>query len=837
MDLLERVRTALADRYAIGDEIGRGGMAVVFSARDLKHDREVAVKVLRLELSISLGADRFLREIHIAAQLQHPHIVPLYDSGEVDGLLYYVMPYLDGETLRERIEREGPLQFDDAFDIVTDVAKALDHAHAVEVVHRDVKPENIWLSGAEALVLDFGIARALSEAGAEALTDSGVAIGTPEYMSPEQASGAAEIDSRSDVYSLACVLFEMLAGEPPFTGPNAQAIIARHVSQEAPSVRVIRPTVPRGVERAIGRGLAKVPADRYSAAGAFAAALSESADADGRASWARRHPVASMLMAAGAVVLLWAGWFAAERTVFPDEHAGLDPSRIAVLYFADRSSDRSLRHIADGLTEDLIDELSDVEGLDVVPPSGVQPFASSSVSLDSITRALAVGSIVEGTVSETAQGLRVTVRLVDPVSGSQLNSRTLEAPERDLYQLQDAMTVEVARFLRESLGSEIEVREGQARAGNAQAWELVQMAGRLRHDAERIDRLAAPGQAERTLRRADSLLAEAQRLAAGWVEPTIERGWVAAARAALAEGSHGRASALGDTLAVRPIEPSVSLLARGIEHAERALEEHRSSAAAFELRGVLRYRQWQYGDPQRELSLLDSAVRDLNRAVELDPSLAHSWAALSRIYRRKGDFTSAEQTAREALRADAYLRDAASVVNAGFFSALDAGSRQRAEYWCQEAQQRFPDDLRFAECRLVFLNYFGNTVADVTEAWSELRQVNRRDTSAVLAESRPYRQLMVAAVLARAGLADSARAVMRRNRAAIEGGRPRQKAGFYEAHVYMLLGETDSVLARLAEYIEGYPRQREYIASHRWFRPLRNASAFDRLVRAPTESG
>jgi tRNA A-37 threonylcarbamoyl transferase component Bud32/membrane-associated phospholipid phosphatase len=262
-DPFDQFREKLADHYAIEREIGRGGMATVYLAQDLKHDRRVAVKVLLPELSTSLGTQRFLREVKIAAGLQHPHILPIYDSGEAAGLLYYVMPYVEGHTLRERLERETQLPIDESLQIVRDVANALSYAHKRGIVHRDIKPENILISEGYPVVADFGIARALTEAGGDKLTQTGVAIGTPAYMSPEQVSEGARVDGRSDLYSLGCVLYEMLAGQPPFTGATPQVIMARHALDPVPPLRTVRGTVPESVERAVTRSLAKVPADRF----------------------------------------------------------------------------------------------------------------------------------------------------------------------------------------------------------------------------------------------------------------------------------------------------------------------------------------------------------------------------------------------------------------------------------------------------------------------------------------------------------------------------------------------------------------------------------------------
>jgi serine/threonine-protein kinase len=274
MELLDHARHALADRYTNPREVGRGGMAVVFLAHDSKHGRDVAIKVLRPEIAALLGAERFLHEIQIEARLQHPHIVPLFDSGEVEGLPFYVMPFVDGESLRERLDRERQLSLPDALEITRQVAEALAYAHGQGVVHRDIKPANILLSGGHALVTDFGIARAVSAAAGDRMTDSGIAVGTPHYMSPEQADGSSALDGRSDIYSLGCVVYEMLAGEPPFTGATGQAIIARQMHEPPRSLRVIRSVVPEHVEQAIERALAKVPADRFASTTEFALALS-----------------------------------------------------------------------------------------------------------------------------------------------------------------------------------------------------------------------------------------------------------------------------------------------------------------------------------------------------------------------------------------------------------------------------------------------------------------------------------------------------------------------------------------------------------------------------------
>src|SRR5688572_7806157 len=271
---LERITSALSERYRLEREVGQGGMATVYLAHDLRHDRRVALKVLRPELAAILGGDRFLKEIKTTANLQHPHILSLFDSGEVDGVVYYVMPYIEGESLRARLVRDKQLPVDEAIRIGREVADALSYAHRHGVIHRDVKPENILLHDGRALVADFGIALAVSSAGGSTrMTETGMSLGTPHYMSPEQAMGEREITARSDVYALACVVYEMLMGEPPFTGPTAQAIVARVLTEEPRSLTLQRKTIPTHVETAVMVALSKLPADRFAGAAQFGEAL------------------------------------------------------------------------------------------------------------------------------------------------------------------------------------------------------------------------------------------------------------------------------------------------------------------------------------------------------------------------------------------------------------------------------------------------------------------------------------------------------------------------------------------------------------------------------------
>jgi len=313
-DAPARLITALADRYRIDHELGVGGMATVYLAHDLRHGRDVAIKVLHPDLGAALGGERFLTEIRTTARLQHPHILPLLDSGDADGLLYYVMPLVTGETLGARLDREKQLPIDDALLVAREVADALGHAHSLGVIHRDIKPENILLQNGHALVADFGIALAVQSAGGQRMTQTGLSLGTPQYMSPEQAMGERTIDARSDIYALGAVTYEMLTGDPPFSGNTVQSIVAKVLTEKPTAPSAVRDTIAPGVEQAVLRALAKLPADRYATAAAFVAALAQPAGAatavvqpaPSRGRAARLSPVLGVMTVAAIALATWA---------------------------------------------------------------------------------------------------------------------------------------------------------------------------------------------------------------------------------------------------------------------------------------------------------------------------------------------------------------------------------------------------------------------------------------------------------------------------------------------------------------------------------------------------
>jgi tRNA A-37 threonylcarbamoyl transferase component Bud32/tetratricopeptide (TPR) repeat protein len=418
---LERLKAALADRYAIEREIGHGAMATVYLAEDLKHHRKVAVKVLNPDLAAAVGADRFLREIEIAASLTHPHILGVHDSGEADGFLYFVMPFVEGESLRARLEREGELPVDDALQIAREVARALDFAHERGVIHRDVKPENILLSAGQAVLADFGIAKAAQDAGEERLTQTGTSVGTPAYMSPEQATGEQELDGRSDLYSLGCVLYEMLAGQPPFTGPTAQSIIGQHLTAEPTPITLLRSTVPEEIAATVAAALAKNPADRFRAAGDFGASLEGTGELPAR----RRHPSRARAVIYLGTVVLGLATAAIIATQRSDRGPLLRDARIAFLPLEDNTGEAELEDLGSYAAQVTTDRLFRSEG---ARSGEVQPVDAQTVHqiLDTYTGPttsqqvaadLEAGRFIHGTVAASGDSLVIRVRIVRTDSG------------------------------------------------------------------------------------------------------------------------------------------------------------------------------------------------------------------------------------------------------------------------------------------------------------------------------------------------------------------------------------------------------------------------------------
>ncbi|MGH7561208.1 MAG: protein kinase domain-containing protein [Gemmatimonadales bacterium] len=840
LETLERLTAGLGDRYAVERELGRGGMATVFLARDLKHDRDVAIKVLHPELAATIGSERFEREIRLAAKLQHPHILGLYDSGQNDGLFYYVMPFVKGEALRDRLDREGQLPVDDAIRITLEVADALGYAHEQGIFHRDIKPENILLSGGHALVADFGIARAASEAGAQKLTQTGMAVGTPVYMSPEQATGE-HVGPTADIYSLGCVLYEMLAGEPPFTGKNAMAIMARHAMENVPSIRIVRTAVPEEVEDAIFAAMGKVPADRPQTAAQFAEILglplgsTAARRALGRTA-SRRIPTQAIeamdaaparrknrvwiaaglglaLLAGGAVAVWQLG--ALKGSAAAQGSGGLDPRNIAVLYFsAGRGGE--LSDLADGLTSEVIDQLRGVQGLNVVSENGVVPFRGSDIRPDSIARVLGAGTIVQGELAPSRAGVSLTVQIFEGNGGTRLDSESYEFP-RNALTLGDSAAAQIAALLRKRVGDEVRVTARRAATSNEQAWALTHRAERLIREAERNGRARDTTAVERALLEADSLLGVVEKLDNKWVEPIVLRGTVAYLGA-----RYGANRAL--------MVPRVD---SGFARARRAMTLDERDAGAFELRGTLALFRWSKGlesNATAQARLLDQAEADLKRATQLDGSRASAWYRLASVYFEKANPIEGTLATRRAYDTDAFLAEADAILWRLYSTSYDNEQFPDAVNRCDEGQRRFPADWKFVRCQL---QLFTTNIRqpDPATAW----RLQARLTELAPAATRPFFEregkMLVAATLARAQQKDSARRLLVAARGDNEID-PDHALMINEAFIRELMGDRGEALQLLRQYLSLHPEHRAGFAESKmwWWRNLRTDQSFKDMV-------
>jgi len=429
-DRIPLLNTTLAGRYTLERELGSGGMAVVYLAHDRKHDRKVAVKVLRPELSSLIGPDRFVHEIQVAARLNHPGILSVYDSGESDAHLFYVMPYVEGESLREKLDREGQLPMGEALSIVGDVASALEHAHARGVIHRDLKPDNILLYQGVPMLMDFGIALAASAAADTRLTHTGLLVGTPQYMSPEQAAGERELDARSDQYSLACILYEMLAGQAPHSGHTAQALIASRLTEPVPDMQRLRGRATANVERTLTRAFSANPADRFASVTEFLEALTAPAAAP---------PTARS---------------------------------VAVLPFLNLSADPANEYFADGITEDVIAQLAQIGELKVISRTSVMPFKERQQGAGEIAAQLNVATLLDGSVRHAGGRVRIVAHLIDAATDRHLWSETYDRELSDIFAIQTDVALQIAGALEAELSPREKTRVLRKPTDDVEAYQL-----------------------------------------------------------------------------------------------------------------------------------------------------------------------------------------------------------------------------------------------------------------------------------------------------------------------------------------------------------------------------
>ena len=682
-DAVAVVTAALGDRYAIDRELGRGGMATVYVAQDRRHAREVAIKVLRPDVAAAIGAERFLREIAIAARLTHPHVLPLIDSGQAAGSLYYVMPYVRGESLRQRLARERRLPLKDALRIAGELGAGLDYAHREGFIHRDVKPENVLLADGHAVIADFGIARAICQScDGQNVTEVGLTIGTPEYMSPEQAAGDRDLDGRSDLYSLACVIYETLAGEPPFAGASARAVMAQHLSEAPPPLRARRPDAPAAVEQALARALAKDPADRFATVAQFVTAL-EATDAPG---------------AAPALV-------------------GKTRS-LAVLPFVNGSADPENEYLCDGVTDELINALTKVEGLRIASRTSVFALKGKPQDIRAIGALLGVSAVLEGTVRKADDRLRITVQLAAADDGRTLWSERYDRRLDDVFAVHDEIARTIVSTLRTTFLADIADPTPRRYTDNVQAYSLY-LKGRfcwnkrsqegvreaiayfeqaIDHDPGyalaysglsdsyglQVDYRGVPVTEGYELARRyalkalelDDTLPEAHTSLA-WVQFAYDWDWAAAER------SYRRALELNPAYATGHHWYSFVLLVTGqvdqaLVEAHTALELDPSSLSIRRGLGWLYYYTRRY----------EAAVYHLRRAIAMNPTSEDTYRILGLVLTQQGAYDEAERAFREAITLSPEL----SYATAGVAHVLALrGRRREAEALLAQLEARARD--------------------------------------------------------------------------------------------------------------------------------------------------
>ncbi len=659
-DLQSRLAEGLAGRYVVDREVGRGGMATVYLARDQKHDRDVALKVLHPELAASLGSERFLREIQIAARLQHPHILPLYDSGQADTLLYYVMPFVEGESLRDRLQREKQLPVEDAVKLGRDIAAALDYAHRHGVVHRDIKPENVMLHEGEAIVTDFGIAKAVSAAGGESLTQTGIAVGTPAYMSPEQAMGEGEPDGRSDLYSLGCVLFEMLTGGAPFTGSTAQALITKRFTEPVPSVRVARKEVTGELELVVTKSLAREPEQRFDTA-------------------------ALVVRALGSPKVITPPY--ATAVAQPATHSA---KSIAVLPFADMSPQRDQEYFCEGMAEELINALMKIEELQVASRTSAFGFKGKDQDVQEIGRQLNVAAVLGGSVRKAGSKLRITAQLIKVADGYHLWSERYDREMEDVFAIQDEIAESIAKALRVVLSDKAKRAIEKAPTADVEAYDYYLRGRQFFHQWRR----KGVEYARRMFERAIEIDPNYALAYAGIADCSayIYTYWDAsAAHLERADSASRRAIELDPELAeVRTSRGMALAFSKRFEEANQEFE------TAIRLGPKLFEAHYFYGRALLQQGKLAEAATEFETAAALRPDdyLAPSFLALAyEGLDRKSD--SAATWARMLQLTERHLElnpDDARALNIGAVALAHQGEKERGLEWARRSLAADPED-------------------------------------------------------------------------------------------------------------------------------------------------
>jgi len=648
---------ALATSYRLDRELGRGGMATVYLAHDVRHNRRVALKVLHPDLSNSIGPDRFLREIQLAAQLNHPHIVPLFDSGGAGGFLFYVMPVVEGETLRDRLLRDGQIPLEESLNLVRGIASALDYAHRQNIVHRDIKPENVMLQDGEAVVMDFGIGKAVSMAAGDTLTQTGMVVGTPAYVSPEQAAGETRIDGRSDQYSLACVLFEMLSGRKPFTGPTAQSVISKRFTDPVPSLRSIVELTTDEVENALAKALSRDATDRFGTTVEFARAL-----------------VATHLSTPDGSPLGQAG----------------SAKSIAVLPFTNMSADPEGDFFADGIADEIITALSKVKALRVVSRTSSFTFKGKNDDIREIGRKLQVSTILEGSIRKAGKRLRLNAQLVSTSDSSQLWAERYDRELEDVFAIQDEIASSIVAALRVVLTEDEKKAIEQVPTTNIDAYEYYLRGRQFFHQHRRRSHEFARQLCERAIE----------------LDPGYALAHCGVADCCSFLYQYFDASA-------ENLRKAISASRRALDLAPQLAESHASAGLAISLTGNFDEAEKEFEEAMRlnpksfEAAYFyaracaaqgkhEDAAKWYERAVAVRPDdfaalmlLGGTYAALE----RSEDTTKAMRRAYDAARKHLELNpDNPRALYMGAAALVDLGEREKALDWNRRAEAMEPDD-------------------------------------------------------------------------------------------------------------------------------------------------
>jgi serine/threonine-protein kinase len=696
--VLDRLRASLAGRYEVQRELGRGGFATVYLASDVRHGRMVAIKVLHPELIGTLQSERFLREIRVVAHLNHPHILPMLDSGEADGLLFFAMPYVEGETLRDYLAREQQLPISEALRITAEIADGLAYAHSRGLVHRDIKPENVLLSSGHAVVTDFGIGRAIDQSAAERLTYTGMATGSPAYMSPEQWTASDRVDGRADEYSLACVLYEMLVGETPFSGASASALMARHNMSPVPSVRLVRPNVPEAVDEAIARAMEKIPADRYPTVALFAEALAAApppvrvtaedpvaALAHRRASGKKSAFTRARLGIVAAALLIAALGYSAYRYFSADVRY----TRLVVLPF-DNRGDSSDAYLVDGITGELTNKLSGIASLGVIARTSAIQYRNHRKTAREIGRELDVQYLIEGSVErELPNGhegtIRVNAILVRTRDDTQIWTQDYTAEAGDVTDVQSQIAQRVADELDLVLLGPERQRLAERATDDAQAYDSY-LRGNEYYERSwsRSDVESAVQMYERAVEIDPEYALAHARLAQAhaWMHrldyDLREDRLVAAKRAA------DRAAALDPDLPDAHVALGLYYYwgrrdyDKAINEFTRALQLEPSNAQALRQVGNVRRRQGRF----------DEAIKSYQRSADLDPRSHQAWFNLGETLLFTHQYDAARVhldrvTALAPEFLEGYIQRARVVINA-------SGDLAGARRILREAEERIP---------------------------------------------------------------------------------------------------------------------------------------------------